>query len=197
MRWNDLYVAGTGVCIPPSVTVEAAIAMGRYDTDGAARSQHLSVTTAPANHRAPDFAVTAGLQALKRSGHTPDEIGILLHAVVIHAGIDAWNAASYVQQGVGAGTCLATEVRSGCNGALVGLELACSHLAARPKETAALVTAADIFPEPLIDRWRTAPGCIFGDGGAAAVVSGTAGFARIVAICTATDPALEALVSRV
>jgi 3-oxoacyl-[acyl-carrier-protein] synthase-3 len=59
--------------------------------------------------------------------------------------------------------------------------------------SAALVTAADRWPQPLIDRWATDSTAVYGDGGAAIVVSTDGGFARLLSLVTVTDPPLEGI----
>src|SRR5262249_40394952 len=154
------------VCLPPAVSTAAAIAEGRYDRREAERSDQLAVTVASADERPHDLAVTAGRQAIARSGLEPSDFDLLLHVVAVHGGVDLWTPASGVQHGVGIpnGPRIVAEVRGGCNGALVGMELACSHLSAREEAAAALITAADVWPERLIDRWRTERGCPYADG---------------------------------
>lgn len=91
----------------------------------------------------------------------------------------------------------AVEVRQGCNGMLAAMELACGYLAADGR-TAALITGADNFGTPLVDRWRyasaaavTGRASILGDAGAAAVLSRRDGFARLSAIGSTSLPELE------
>lgn len=193
MRWDDIYLAGTGAWFPEEVTVDTAIAEGRYTPEEAERSGQLALTVASSAQRSPDMAVDAARQALDRAGYQSEDVGLLLYAVLMHAGVDAWNSASYVQRQVAGDRCLVAEVRCASNGGLVGLELACSHLRARPDHRAAVVTAADLWPGPLFDRWRSDRGLVFGDGGSAFVVSRERGFARVLSMATTTDPSLEGL----
>jgi 3-oxoacyl-[acyl-carrier-protein] synthase III len=193
MRWTDMYVAGTGASFPDRVSVESAIADGRCDPEEARQAEYLEIAVAADDQGAPDFAVAAARQALDRSGFAAHDVGNLLHAVVLHSGLDGWNSASYVQRQVLAAGCVVGEMRGGCGGAFVGLELACGFLHAHPEIPAAMVTAADCWPQPVVDRWRSGGGVIFGDGGAAVVVSRRGGFARLLSLTTHTDPSLEQL----
>ena len=193
MIWEDVYLAGTGSSFAPEVSVESAIAENRYDSEEAGRSKQLALTVAGPEVRSPDFAVAAARQALERAGRSVDEAELLLYAVLMHNGIDVWNATSYVQRELGAANALISEVRNGSNGGLTGLELACSHLRARPGAGVAVVTASDCWRDPVFDRWRADSGLVFGDGGSAVVVSRESGFARLVSLCTTTDSSLEGL----
>jgi 3-oxoacyl-[acyl-carrier-protein] synthase-3 len=194
MRWHDLYIAGTGVALPPARSVDDAVSSGRFTSAEAARTQQITVTIADPGQSAPELAVTAARDALASSGHSPAEIGALLHAVVFHSGIDVWNAPAYIQRRlqIPAGRRLVSEVRSECDGGLVALELAALYLGQYP-QPAALVTAGDVWPDPVFDRWSANSGLVFADGAAAIVLSRERGFARLVATCTAIDPELEEL----
>ncbi|MDX6311566.1 MAG: 3-oxoacyl-[acyl-carrier-protein] synthase, partial [Streptomyces sp.] len=192
MRWNDLYVAGLGAWLPKTVSVEEAVAQGRYDEESAGRSGHLSVTVAPPEENIAEMAVRAGQQALFRSGYRPEDVDAVFYSVVFHAGIDIWNAASYIQRGVAAAGCFAAEVRAGSNGGLMSVELAAAYLASRPGPRVAVATAGDLWSEPYFDRWR-ADRILYGDGAAAIALSTEQGFARIISMATTTDPDLEAM----
>lgn len=82
------------------------------------------------------------------------------------------------------------EVRQGSDSGLIGFELAASWVASRP-DTAALVTAADSFHLPYVERWTADHQQVFGDGGGAAVLSSRTGFARIRSSATVSDSTLE------
>lgn len=193
MQWGDMYIVGTGASLPPSMPIDAAVSAGLYAPDEAERTQLLAVATANATQSAPDFAVAAARAAILRAECDPEDIGVLLYAVLLHAGVDLWNAASYIQRALGVRDALIAEIRSACNGALVGVELACSFLRSRPNHPLALVTAADCWPPTVLDRWRATAGFVFGDGGAAVVLSRKPGFARVLSVVTTTDPTLEGL----
>ena len=197
MRWGsaDLFIAGTGVALGRPEPVAAAVADGRYRARDAARTEQLAVTIANAADAPLDLAVAAGRPALERSGHSPDEVAMLLHAVASHSGgLDAWNPAAYLVRELGLSRAhLAYEITSACAGALMGLELALPLLIARPDLAAALITAADVWPHPWIDRWQADSELPLADGAAAIVVSRDHGFARVLATATRLDASLEAL----
>ncbi|GAB3837294.1 ketoacyl-ACP synthase III family protein [Dactylosporangium cerinum] len=192
MRWTDLYIAGTGAYLPKTESVEDAIAEGRYDADSAVHTDHLSVTVAPDGENIADMAVHAGREAAARAGAGPADVGAVFYSVVLHNGIDVWNAAAYIQQGVAAEGAFAAEVRAGSNGGLVAVEVAASYLATHPAATLAVATAGDLWSAPYFDRWR-ADRILYGDGAAAVALSTRGGFARIVSLVNVTDPTLEAM----
>lgn len=193
MYWGNMYVAGTGVCLPPEVGVTAAIRAGLYDQDEADKTGQLAATVAVDRQGGPDLAVAAAREALTMSGYRSEDVGSVFHGLVFHAGLDLWNAASFIQRELGMRRCLPVEVRSGCNAALAGVQLACAFLAAHAEQPAALVTSAEVWPEPAIDRWRADSSRVFGDAGSALVVSRERGLARLLSIHTGTEPSLEAL----
>lgn len=192
MRWNNLYVAGLGARFPERVeTAAAAVADGRYTDAARTASGYRAVRVAAPDETGPVLAAAAARQAVARSGLDADAFGLTLHASVGHQGLDFWTPASYVQNESVGGRGTAVEVRQGCNGGLAALELAASHLAARPDERAALVTAGDAFKPPYLDRWTADDQVVYGDGGAALVLSSDGGFARLRATVSLGDPTLE------
>ena len=185
---GDIYVAGTGACRGQEVTVDTAIAEGLYDADEAMRTQlHAAAVASVA---APEMAVVAGRQALTQAARDASAVGVLFHLVDRHAGLDMWNSSTFIQRELGM-HCWSAEIRVTCN-SLMGLELACTYLAARPEAGAALVTAADTYPSDRIDRWRTTWGMVCVDLDGAVVLDTTRGWARLASVVTKIDPALEA-----
>ncbi|MEV4258715.1 3-oxoacyl-ACP synthase, partial [Spirillospora sp. NPDC049652] len=195
MRCDGLFLAGLAHCLPSPVDVAEAVADGRYAPSDLAADEYASITVAT-DQAPPEMAVAAARSALRRAGLPPSEVALLLHASAWFQGIDYWPAASYVHREVlgDAGRYApALDVQQMCAGALGAVELAASYLAADPSRVSALVTTADRFDGPGFDRWRAdLPGLVYGDG-AAAVVLGRAGFARLLSVSTVVDTALEGL----
>jgi 3-oxoacyl-[acyl-carrier-protein] synthase III len=192
MLFEDLFIAGMGVFLPERVTVAAAVAAGWYDADDAGRLDWSSVTVA-GDTPAADMAVRAARDALATSGHAPADIVMLLHATAYHQGPDLWSPQHYILRHTVGGSIPAVEIRQGCNGMLAAVELAACYLAASPDRTAALVTSADNWGDPLIDRWRAAPGGLFGDVATALVVSRRQGFAKLTTMRAVSLAELEEL----
>jgi 3-oxoacyl-[acyl-carrier-protein] synthase-3 len=192
MRYEDLYIAGTGWWHPKTVSVEDAVADGRCELAAAQRTQTRRVAIAGPEDSQPDMAVRAGKQALTRSGHQPEDVELLLHAVANYNGLDGWNAASYVQHRVLGQAGVSYEVRQLSNGGVAAVQLAAAYLDGHPGR-AAMITASDKFTEPAWNRWRSSAGLLFADGAAAVVLSRRGGFARILSAVTVSDPELEGL----
>lgn len=190
MRCQDLYVAGTGVWLPPAMSIVEADRRGLCDLATLRRADLLSVTVAD-HESAPEMAARAARRALTAARHKPADIGLILHANVYYQGHDLWPAASFVQRETVRNTCPALEVRQMSNGGMAALDLAAAYLTARVDSTAALLTAADRFCPPGFDRWRSDPGTVYADGGAALVLSRRGGLARLCSVVTTADPELE------
>ncbi|WP_199440251.1 ketoacyl-ACP synthase III family protein [Umezawaea beigongshangensis] len=192
MRTENVYLAGIGTVVPERVSTEHAVAQGWYDEADREASGILAVSVAESTP-APDLAVEAARTAIRRSGHAADDFGVLLHSHAHHQGPDAWSPAHYVLNNTLDRPIPAIEVRQGCLGGLAALELAATRLLANPSHPAALVTAADNFSIPLVDRWRTSSAFVLADSAAALAVSRTGGFARLLAIGSVSDARMEAL----
>ncbi|MGH3415988.1 MAG: ketoacyl-ACP synthase III family protein, partial [Actinocrinis sp.] len=102
-----------------------------------------------------------------------------------------WPVASYIQRETVRNQCLAVEIRQMSNGGLAALDLACAYLGRTGHRADALLTAADRFCPPGIDRWRTDPGTPYADGAAAVVLSRRGGFARLLSVAVNADSELE------
>lgn len=192
MRTDDLYLAGIGHYLPELVTTEHALAQGWYDEEDRRASGMLSVAVA-GPRPAPDMAIEAAHVALRRSGHQLDDIGVLLHTYTHHQGPDGWSVAHYVLHHTVNRPIPAIELRQGCLGMLAAVEAAANRLVANPTHDAALVTTSDNFSIPLVDRWRASKLFLLADAGSAVVVSRHDGFARLLALGSLSDSAMEIL----
>ncbi|MFA7761409.1 ketoacyl-ACP synthase III family protein [Streptomyces sp. NRRL S-448] len=167
---------------------EKAVADGLAEAETVRRAQITGVTVA--DRPAPDMAVAAAREAMARSGRAADEVSLILHASSYYQGHDMWAPASYVQRYAVGNHCPAMEIRQTSNGAMASLELAAAHLVATGG-TAALLTTADRFALPGIDRWRSDEGTVLADGATAVVLARGSGFARLRSLVLLSEPELE------
>ncbi|MGW3135058.1 ketoacyl-ACP synthase III family protein [Streptomyces sp. NPDC001139] len=189
MRFDDIYLRGLGMWLPPVMTAEKALELGFTDRSLISRTGASAVCVA-GTESAPEMAVNAARIAMERGGCGTGEICLLLHSSVYFQGHDLWPAASYIQRMTVNNRCPAMEVGHTSNSGMVALELAAAYLTASGG-AAVLLTTGDRFVAPGVDRWRTDPGTVFGDGATAAVVSQAPGFARVLSVVTVADPELE------
>ncbi|NRQ34234.1 3-oxoacyl-ACP synthase [Nonomuraea sp. NN258] len=192
MRFDSVYLAGLGTYLPPVVTAEHAVAQDWYDRSDLETSGMAAVMVA-GDLPAPEMAARAAGVALARAGHDPADFGALLHSDSFHQGPDGWSAPHYVLKNTLNRPITALEVRQGCLGMIAGLELAAHRLIADPAKDAVLLTAADNFSTPMVDRWRASRMFLLADGAAAAVVSRRGGIARVLAVGSVSDPSMEEL----
>ncbi len=192
MRWENVYVAGLGAYLPrEAVKADDAVAAGLYDAGEHEANGIREVRIAGEGEAPAEMAAAAGRQAVQRSGHAPEDFGLVLHACCAHQGQDFWTPASFVQREAGAGTGAAIEIRQGSNGGPAALELAASWITSRPDTPAALITTGDSFKLPYFNRWTTDDQQIYGDGAGAVVLSTTGGFAKLRSTASVGDPSLE------
>jgi 3-oxoacyl-[acyl-carrier-protein] synthase-3 len=190
MRWNDLYVAGTGVWLPERQPVGPAVAAGLVG------QAHLGLgfetiaidedDTAP-----PDMAVRAGTTALARAGLPHGEIGLHLHASLWFQGLDCWTPAHYIANKTSGPQALPFGIDQRSAGGMAGIHLAAGHLSAG-LATAAMITTADRFAAPGVNRWSSYLQCHWGDGGTALILSNRTGFARVLTTVASAANDLEA-----
>lgn len=191
MKAEGIYLSSIGTYIPDLVTTEQAVQSGWYDAETREASGLESV--AISDIAAPDMAVKAARVALERSSHTPEDFGALMHSAAYHQGPDGWSSQHYILQNTLRQPITAMEIRQGCQGMLSSLAMSAHRLACEPDKSAVLITGADNYSTPLVDRWRTSRLSILGDGAAAVVVSRVGGFARLLSVGTHSAPAMEAL----
>jgi 3-oxoacyl-[acyl-carrier-protein] synthase III len=190
MKLGEVHLSGIGTAVTDLLTTTEAVERGWYDAEENARSELLSVSVA-GDTPAPDLAVEAARSALEQSGYAPEELSALFHTNVHPQGPDGWSAPHYINRNTINQPVTSVEIRNGCIGFLSSLHLAACYLRAAPERTAALLTCADNFGTPSVDRWNASRLFVLGDGGGAVVLSTRPGFARLLAIHSASAPELE------
>ncbi|MEU6285551.1 MULTISPECIES: ketoacyl-ACP synthase III family protein [unclassified Streptomyces] len=193
MRWDDMHVAAVGTWLPEPVQAADAVREGRYTKERYETFDYASVLRSE-DVAPPDMAVFAAETALKRSGVDPSEFSLLLHGSLWFQGLDIWPAASYIAQRTVGRHVPAMDVQQRCNIGVSGIELAAAHLTSGLRGgSAVMLTTADRWSGPAVNRWGLHDMSAYGDGGTAVVVSRRGGFARLLATATAADNSLEGL----
>ena len=176
MKWDSLYIGGLGIYLPSTMEKATdAVMARRISPEELEKSQQVSVAVGNTDESAPVMAVRAGRVALKEYGmDLPTETSpeLIVHAVALHTGLEAWSGSAYIGNELGFPETLAIEVRNACAGSIVGIDLLARHL---DDEGCGLLTASDVWRLPMFDRWATDSGLAYGDAGAAIVLSRSAG----------------------
>ncbi len=191
MILNEIHLAGIGTADTGLVSLADAVEQGSLSAEEASRGGLTSITAAGTTP-APDLAVEAARRALAHSEHPAGDISAVFHTNVHPQGPDGWSAQHYINHNSVDQPVTSIEIHNGCVGFFSALTLASCHLLAAPEHTAALVTVADNFATPAVDRWRASRLFVLSDGGGAVVVSKRGGFARVLACGAASRPDLEA-----
>ncbi|SDC23085.1 ketoacyl-ACP synthase III family protein [Actinokineospora iranica] len=189
MQWDDIYVAGLGVYLPPPATAADAVAAGAYDAEELAANGITSVLVEP-ELSGPEMAVLAARDAITHSAVNAADIRLVFHSSLWYQGVDMWPAASYVARHAVGDRVVAFDLQQQCNAAVSGMDLAASRLVFE-RGGAALLTTGDRFCLPGVDRWRTERGLPYGDGGTAMLLSTDGGFAKLLSTSTVADNGLE------
>ncbi|MEV7602198.1 ketoacyl-ACP synthase III family protein [Kitasatospora sp. NPDC089797] len=201
MRWEQVYLAGTGVWLADRADAADAVAAGAYDAAEHAvnRIDSVSAATAggPDDLAAPEMAVRAARTALRRAGRAAARVGTVFHSYLWFQGAELWPSAAYVAEHTVGSAVPAFDLLQQCNAGLSGMELAARqlHAGGPGRDEAVLLTTADRFAPPAFDRWRAERGMVYGDGGTAVVLSTSAenAVARLLATATRVDNSLEGL----
>ncbi|MFX0577737.1 3-oxoacyl-ACP synthase, partial [Nocardia nepalensis] len=187
MKVDGVFFAGVGSAGVGVVDVGVAVERGWWDAGVAERSGLVSVTVA-GGVPAPDLAVEAGCRALVGSGVSVGEVDAVLHTNVHPQGPDGWSAQHYVNRRTVNRPVTSVEIRNGCIGFFSAVHLGVCFLLADVGRRAVLVTAADNFGTPAVDRWSASRLFVLADGGGAVVLSKGGGFARLLSIDSVSDP---------
>ncbi|RPK83954.1 MULTISPECIES: ketoacyl-ACP synthase III family protein [Streptomyces] len=190
MKVDNIHLAGIGTYVPRTVPMKEAVRQGWVDST-AAEESGITAVAVESELPAVDMAVIAAAQAVERSGHRPEDFVALLHSGAYHQGPEGWSAPHYVLNRTLSRPLVATEVRHGCLSVLTSMRLAVGLLATTPGSEAVLITAADNFSTPLVDRWQDSEHAMYADSAAALVVSTRPGFARLLAVGSRSEPSLE------
>lgn len=192
MLLPDVFVTGLGMHLPERVLrAEDAVGSGEYDQKEHVRNEIREVRDAN-GISAPDLAVEAARSAL--SGPFGEGRWVAgLHAALGFQGHDWWTPATYIARKLTLDIGLCAEVRQGSCGGLVALTLASSMVAEGSGRSPcqALVTAADAFAYPYVNRWTTEAQQVYGDGAAAVVLGSDPGPLKVAATAHGTVPSLE------
>ncbi|GGX43953.1 ketoacyl-ACP synthase III family protein [Streptomyces fructofermentans] len=194
MRWEQVYIAGTGTWLPGRADAALAVASGAYDADEHAANGIVSVAAAGSGDddlAPPDMAVNAALAALDRAGPAGERASALFHSHLWFQGSEMWPAASYIAERTAGTGVPAFGLLQQCNAGPAAVELAAHRLG---EDDAVLLTTADRFAAPAFDRWRCERGLVYGDGGTALVLSSRGGFGRLLSTATRADNSLERVV---
>jgi 3-oxoacyl-[acyl-carrier-protein] synthase-3 len=190
MKIHDVHLAGVGTYIPEPTSLGHAVSAG-WLTTREAKESGLESVAVEEKISAPDMAIRAAEIAIRRSGFTADDFAALLHSKTFMQGPDGWSAAHYVLLQTLNRPIPAIVVEQGCNGVLTSLEIAAQRLMVEPGKDAILVTTSDNFCTPLVDRWHASSLFMLADSGSSVVVSRRPGFARLLAVRSASDPSQE------
>jgi 3-oxoacyl-[acyl-carrier-protein] synthase III len=181
VRTPEVYIAGVGTEVPPSVSVERAIAEGWCPPERLS-VHHLGGAAVAGEVPAPELALRAALRAIKRAGWSPAAVDLLAYVSTWHQGPEGWPPQAYIQRHLLGDVALALQLRQGCNGMFTAMELAASYLSAVPQRSAALVVTGDNYGTALMDRWRLGPASVSGDAGSALLLTKAPGLARLLAV---------------
>jgi len=194
MRPANVFLSGLGCWLPPAYPASEAVAAGLYDATVHAESKLRGVRIA-GPESPPEMAVRAARTALGRSPGGAAAIGTVLHGSTFYQGPEMWSPSAYIMRELGITGAGGTEIRNGCNSMLSALELARGLLPYQPENRPdILLSTADNFNSPLLNRWDSGPmGVIAADAASSVVVSRAAGFARVDAIVSRVYPEFEAM----
>jgi 3-oxoacyl-[acyl-carrier-protein] synthase-3 len=192
VEFENLREQGTGSYLGELCPVGPEVEAGRYAEEDALEAGTVSVSFS--DLAPPEMAVLAGRAALEGVDPVPSP-ALHLHGSTYFQGLDMWPASCWIANRLlgDVQDALSLQASALSNSSLACLEIAGSMLAGRPDLAGALVTAADRFAPPGIDRFRVDSGMAFGDGASAALLGRDDGALRVLSVSSFTDTTLEPL----
>ncbi|MGW1291208.1 hypothetical protein ACWD4N_48750, partial [Streptomyces sp. NPDC002586] len=164
---SDVRIAAVGTWLPAKLEyTERVVQEQRLDPRTAA-SMGVSAVTVADGIATPDMAVKAAECALQRAGWRAEDVNLLIHSWLYYQGHELWSPPHYIAHRLGAVNCLPMAIHQGCDGGALALQDAVLRLSGQPGIGKALVTSADRFTAPAVDRWNCQPSMALGDGATA------------------------------
>ncbi|MFI5867572.1 ketoacyl-ACP synthase III family protein [Streptomyces sp. NPDC051546] len=186
MKTPRTWLASVGAHVPPTMSAREAVDLGLYGEDSLAWYGWTGAAVA-GEIPAPDLAVRAARQALDRLAGPSPELVLHLHAAAYAQGPLGWPAQHYILSQLGDHRAPSIAVWQSCNGAIAALELAAGRLTGAPGKAAVLITGSDNVGVPGFNRWSLGLQYgVIGDAGSALLLSTEPGFARLLAIGSAS-----------
>lgn len=192
MRTPELFIAGIGTYIPDVMPAEQAVREGLYDPED---HQWYGWTGAAVagDMPAPDMAIHAAREAMRRSGVPPHELDAHFHACSHEQGPEGWSAQHYILHHLTDHDIPSFRTWQACNGFLSNIELAASYIMAVPERIGALLTGSDNVGTPTFNRWAFGlQNGVVGDGASALVLTRRPSFARLLAVTSGSTAEVEA-----
>lgn len=189
---TGISIAASASWLPRRVRTKDAEARGECPP-GTEEQLGVESVTVSDGLSGPEMAARAARIVMARSGASPSDIRLVLHASIYYQGQELWAPASYVQRAAVGNDCPAFWLGQVSNGGMGAIDLAATHLAAAPESSSVLITTGDRFSPPGFDRWNSDPGTVYADGGTALLLTRGRGFARLLSIASTSRPELEAM----
>ncbi|MEV5985174.1 ketoacyl-ACP synthase III family protein [Streptomyces sp. NPDC052051] len=190
MRTEGVFLDSVGVFLPEWASAEQAVADGLYDEE-VWKVSGMTGTHVAGETPALDMAVSAARTALERSSLDPEAIECLVHSGIYYQGPEGSYPPGYILRELDLEDAASLYLRQGCNGMLTALETAVGRMTGAAGAEAVLLTTAQNFSSPSVNRWNDfGQTYVLSDGGAAVLV-GESGFAELRSINSGTLPKLE------
>jgi len=145
------------------------------------------------NEYPTDMAIKAAKRAIEKANLDPEEIDLILYSYGAFPEYFIWAEYAKIQHEIGAKNAGTLRIDQGCNAQIISLEYACAKIKSNPFVNNVLIVSADVFKEPIVNRWTTHNGTFFGDGASAVIIKRGITSNRILGISNITDGELNRL----
>lgn len=174
---SDIGIADIEIYLPEQrFEIEQLVHSGRLTPEQYRRIGVRSVPVAAPDQHPSDLMIAAGSRLLERLDVDPASVDLVITASVVPPEYQMRTLAGRVCHGLGTSNATGFDMYQGCNVLVAQLDLAYALLASRPSWNNVLLVAGDRWAEYTDERVATT--MVFGDAGAAALVTRRGAAAR-------------------
>ncbi|GAB2662066.1 beta-ketoacyl-[acyl-carrier-protein] synthase family protein [Nocardia goodfellowii] len=191
MKVEGVYIAAAASVLPTRISRAAdAVGAGILDPRDLALCPAESVRIA----ETPcwEMGLAACTEVLEAGEHHAADVSLVVYTAAVFAEEHPWSPAHRIARMLGADRATALEIAQMSNGGAAAVAHAAAQLMLEPGMTHAIAISSADFTALPFPRWSMAPGVIYGDGAAAALLSVEPGPLALRAVATTGDPTLEA-----
>ncbi|MCK4258985.1 MAG: hypothetical protein KAX49_08410 [Halanaerobiales bacterium] len=187
IKMDNIGIAGLGTYLPEDIIYVKDIKEQAELSDQRVKDMGIVKVHVAGNKVEPtDMAIEAAKNAMADAGVTPEEIDVIVYYSVFPDYL-RWADYARVQHDLGAKNAYAFKVDQVCCSGIIGLDYALAKLRTDLSVNTILITTADKYEWPLVNRWKGANANFYGDGASAAVIKRGVKSNRILGIENITD----------
>ncbi|MCK4258984.1 MAG: hypothetical protein KAX49_08405 [Halanaerobiales bacterium] len=138
-----------------------------------------------------DMAIKAAKDAMENGNVDPEEIDLIIYSYISWPEHFIYADYAKIQHEIGAKNAAAFRLEQSCNAQLMALEYGCAKILSDPNVNTVLLVSAEMWKEPLVNRWTCSDGMFLGDGASAVILRKGIKDHKILGISNKTEGSLN------